>query len=129
MTRVDSGGKERFHAGTDLLTELCEKIVAVADSKVTVARHFGKNRFGLGNFVRIYIDVPVPPARNCMVMLQYAHLNRVSVSSGANVKAGYVSDPLDARDMTSWTVYQRPCIWSFGYNLIFILTASSEPAT
>ncbi len=88
MRRIGKKNIPRFHAGTDLLGKIGEPVLSIAAGTVSTAEHYGKNGFGLGKFVRVFIDVPVPPARNCIVMVQYAHLSDVDVANGEKILAG-----------------------------------------
>lgn len=77
-------GGNKFHAGTDLIGEEGESVVAVTKGKIIAASTSGK----LGKFVILRTDVAVPPALPCAVDILYAHLQTHSVKEGENVDAG-----------------------------------------
>ncbi|MEM9670607.1 MAG: M23 family metallopeptidase [Pseudomonadota bacterium] len=75
----------KFHAGTDLLAEEGEDVLAVASGKVIAAT---ASSGAFGTYVVLRVPIIVPPARPCAVDFYYAHLSQVTVKTGEDVVSG-----------------------------------------
>lgn len=76
------GNERKFHAGTDLLGDEGEEIVAVVKGKVIAAGSSAT----LGNYAILRTDVVIPPALPCAVDFVYAHMK--STANTGDVLAG-----------------------------------------
>lgn len=76
------GNQRKFHAGTDLLGDEGEDIVAVVTGKVIAT---GSSET-LGNYAILRTDVVIPPALPCAVDFVYAHMK--STANKGDVLAG-----------------------------------------
>jgi murein DD-endopeptidase MepM/ murein hydrolase activator NlpD len=83
-TRVEAGGTRRFHAGTDLLGDVGEPVLAVASGKIVAAG----SSASIGNYVILRTSFIVPPALPCAVDVVYAHLQSASVTQNQEVSEG-----------------------------------------
>lgn len=83
-TRVDKNGNPVFHAGTDLLAEVGEPVLAVADGLVVAEG----NSSALGKYVILRVLVAVPPLKACVNDFVYAHLSETAGLNGKEVTAG-----------------------------------------
>lgn len=83
-TRVGSDGESIFHAGTDLLADVNEPVLAVSDGLVVAEG----NSNVLGNYVILRVLVTIPPLKACANDFIYAHLSDTAGLSGSEVKAG-----------------------------------------
>ena len=84
-TRVGKDGKPKFHAGTDLLADENEPVLAVADGLVVVE---GRDHEVLGNYVILRVLVTLPPLKACVNDFLYAHLAETAGQQGKEVTAG-----------------------------------------
>ena len=84
-TRVEAGGTPKFHAGTDLLGDVGEPVLAVASGKVIAV---GSAPSSIGNYVILRTSFIVPPALPCAVDVVYAHLQIASVTQNQEVSEG-----------------------------------------
>ena len=73
----DGGGK--FHGGTDLVSDIGEAVLAVADGEIVAAVN-SQGKFG--NYIILRSSVIVPPALPCAVDIVYAHLSAIEITSG-----------------------------------------------
>lgn len=83
-TRTFASGAKKFHAGVDLLGDVGESTLAIADGTI-IATGYSNT---LGNYVILRGDAIVPPAANCNFDVVYAHLSSVTVQDGQNVVSG-----------------------------------------
>lgn len=84
MTRLGSDGQPRFHAGTDLIADEGEAVVAVLDGEAATVGTSST----LGNYIILRGTVAIPPVRPCAVDFLYAHLSTVTVTAGQDVTMG-----------------------------------------
>lgn len=84
MTRVGSDGLPKFHAGTDLIADEGEPVLAIMDGEAVAAGNSG----AIGNYVILRATVTFPPLKPCAIEFLYAHLASISVSTGEDVSAG-----------------------------------------
>lgn len=84
LTRVGTDGQPKFHAGTDLIADEGEPVLAIMDGEAIATGNSG----AIGNYAIVRGTVTFPPLKPCAIDFLYAHLSSVSVVAGDDLVAG-----------------------------------------